>query len=149
MKRVYLAARYDRREEMVEYARIINQIDNYVVAAKWLSGAHQVAPNGLCLGDDGVALVECKDIGIASEENAALREKFALDDWNDVIMCDIMMNFTEPPDSTSTRGGRHVEFGMALVLNKRPIVVGYKENIFHWLPQIEFYPTWQEAIKAL
>jgi hypothetical protein len=28
----------------------------------------------------------------------------------------------------------------------RVIVVGYRENIFHWLPQVEFCATWQEAL---
>ena len=31
----------------------------------------------------------------------------------------------------------------------RVIVVGYRENIFHWLPFVEFHLTWEEALRAL
>ena len=52
------------------------------------------------------------------------------------------------------RGGRHVEFGMALarrLLSGAPrlIVVGYRENVFHYAPEVEFYETWNEAFCAL
>ena len=57
--------------------------------------------------------------------------------------------FTEPPQSVYARGGRHVEFGVAVSSGKRLIVIGYRENVFHWLPQIEFYERWEDFIRKL
>jgi hypothetical protein len=61
-----------------------------------------------------------------------------------------VVSFTEQPRALNgNRGGRHVEFGLAVALNKRLIVVGYRENLFHWLPQVEFVSSWQEAKQAI
>jgi len=56
---------------------------------------------------------------------------------------------SEAPRSSSSRGGRHVEHGMALALGKRVMVVGHRENVFHCLPEVEFFPAWQDARAAL
>lgn len=72
-----------------------------------------------------------------------------MDDWEDVNAAKIVISFTEPPRSTANRGGRHVEFGIALANKARVIVVGHRENIFHWLPIVEFFKTWPEAVKVL
>jgi hypothetical protein len=48
------------------------------------------------------------------------------------------------------RAGRHVEFGYALAREKRMIVVGdVKENIFHYLPQVKHFATFEEALAYL
>ena len=75
--------------------------------------------------------------------------EYLQDDWEDVSTADVVISFTEPPRSTANRGGRHVEFGIALARNARVIVVGYRENIFHWLPQVEFVKTWDNAVLAM
>lgn len=145
MKRiVYLAARYSRREELCGYRDQLSTL-GLLVQARWLDGGHQISESGAPIGEAGEALVE-GDTGGSSAEAAALRAKFAADDWEDVTSADIVISFTEPPRSKATRGGRHVEFGVALARGVRVIVVGYRENIFHWLPQVEFCTTWQEAL---
>lgn len=60
-----------------------------------------------------------------------------------------MISFTEPPRSGASRGGRHVEYGIALARGVRVIVVGFRENIFHWLPQVEFHQDFSTVILAL
>jgi hypothetical protein len=47
------------------------------------------------------------------------------------------------------KGGRHVEYGLALGLGKRLIICGPRENIFHTLPQVEHYPDWWHLALAL
>jgi len=53
-----------------------------------------------------------------------------------------VITFTETPRSSNSRGGRHVEFGIALGMRKRAVVIGPRENVFHCLPfpYIEWYP---------
>jgi len=138
--RVYLAARYSRRLELCGYRDELSKM-GYLVDARWLNGKHQLDDVGKPIGDDGEALVEGGDASGA----AKLRARFALDDYEDVAAAEIVINFTEKPRSAANRGGRHVEFGIALVTKARLIVVGPRENVFHWLPQVAQFDTWEEA----
>ncbi len=129
--RVYLAARYGRYPEMQGYAQSLKTA-GYTITSRWITGAHAL------LDGDGEAC-------------PAMATQWAREDWNDLSTAHICIAFTEPPIETPgrARGGRHVEYGAALAMGKRVIVVGYRENIFHWLPVVEYYATWGEAFEAL
>ena len=149
--KIYLAARYSRREELAAYRTELEEL-GHTVQARWLNGEHQLANDGTPIGENGVALVEGTlrsgeqlSEHEQTERAAALRTKFALDDWEDVNAAELVISFTEPPRSKANRGGRHVEYGIALANKARVIVVGHRENIFHWLPVVEFCATWAEA----
>jgi hypothetical protein len=122
--KIYLAARYSRREELCLYAKNLRQM-GFTITSRWLNGNHQIS-----------------DDGLSAEAKAEERTRFALEDYEDLMAADICINFTETPRGTNSRGGRHVEFGAALAAGKRVIVVGHRENVFHCLPQVEFYATW-------
>lgn len=142
MKTVYLAGRYSRREELCGYRQEL-QAKGYRVQARWLDGNHQLSDAGIPMADNGERLAE------ASQRAAELRLKFAQEDKEDVFGADIVINFTEPPRAKPSRGGRHVEFGIALASGAMVIVVGYRENIFHWLDRVRFFPCWEEALRTL
>ena len=76
------------------------------------------------------------------------RLRFATEDVIDIIKCDWMISLMEVPRSNS-RGGRHVEFGMALGLGKRLTIIGPRETVFHHLPRVEHFDTTEEFIKSL
>lgn len=128
--RIYLAARYSRYKEMQAYAVDLERA-GYTVTSRWIQGAHRVEDGELS--------------GEAAEEK---RIQFAQEDFDDLLNADCCISFTEPPRSSNSRGGRHVEFGIALAMNKLVIVVGTRENVFHCLPQVRFYSTWVEALAA-
>jgi hypothetical protein len=117
------------------------------VQSRWLNGEHQLSDNGTAIGENGVALVEDGDTS-TDVKCAALRSKFAMDDWEDVNAANLVIAFTEPPRSKANRGGRHVEYGIALANKSRVVVIGYRENIFHWLPQAEFFQSWDQFLTA-
>ena len=149
--RIYLAARYSRREELCAYRSQLLAL-GHTVQARWLNGEHQLSNDGTPIGENGAALVEGTlrsgehlSQHEQSERAAALRAKFARDDWEDVTGAELVINFTEPPRSKANRGGRHVEYGIALARGIPVIVVGYRENIFHWLPAVRFAATWEDA----
>jgi hypothetical protein len=137
--KVYLAARYSRRLELcvcrAEFARM-----GIEVTSRWLDGNHQLDDNGVPIGEHGEALVEDGH----GAEAAELRAKFALDDYQDVLAADVLIAFTEPPRSDKGRGGRHVEFGIALGAGRQIVVIGPRENIFTWLPTVDHFDTWGE-----
>lgn len=129
--KIYLASRYSRREELnrrwhwLEYA-------GFEVTSRWLLGDHQVS-----------------DSGLSEEAAPEERERFAQEDWDDLAAADICISFTEEPRSGHSRGGRRVEFGAALAMGKRCIVIGPRENVFHCLPSVEVYPLWDLALTRL
>lgn len=128
-KRIYLAARYSRREELCRYRRELEN-EGHTVTSRWLNGNHQVADMG-------------------AEGSPEERERFALEDWNDLQSAEVVISFTEPSRTGPTRGGRHVEFGAAVAWGMRCVVVGHRENVFHCLPDVEFYETWEQALLAM
>lgn len=130
-QRIYLAARYSRWHELTDYAQQLRAY-GYVITSRWLEGRSSLSSEGL-----------------SEEAPLEQRASFALQDWEDLMSADVCVSFTESPRSSNTRGGRHVEMGAALAAQKRVIVVGHRENVFHCLPQVEFYRTWQECFQAL
>jgi nucleoside 2-deoxyribosyltransferase len=134
--RVYLAARYSRREELAGYRERL-QAAGHEVTSRWLNGDHQVSDAGLNLGDDPEA----------DQFTKAERERFALEDMADVIAADMLIAFTEPPRSTASRGGRHVEFGFALAQGMLIAVVGPRENVFHCLPGVMQFDTFDAFLQ--
>ncbi len=129
--KIYLASRYSRNEEMRAVAAdLIAQ--GHEVTSRWIQGDHQI-----------------DDAGLSAQAAEAERIRFAQEDWADLLAADCCLSFTEVPRTEKTRGGRHVEFGAALALGKDCIVVGHRENVFHCLPQVDFYATWAEALSTL
>ncbi len=119
--RIYLASRYDRRFEMLGVTGILMRA-GHDVTSRWIEGR-----------GDGP-------------------EAEAREDVADLLRAECLVSFTEQPAAGvpwSARGSRHVAFGVALVTGKRLCVVGPRENIFHFLPRVEVYPTLDNLVPAL
>jgi len=129
--RIYLAARYSRRDELCRCRDALAML-GHVVTSRWLNGDHQV-----------------DDQGLSREAQAEERERFAREDLEDLSGADLCISFTEPPRSTSSRGGRHVEFGFALGHGIECWVVGPRENVFHCLPQVSVLPSFEAVLEVL
>lgn len=144
---IYLAARYSRREELCGYREQIRNI-GHTVDAVWLNGQHQISDQGTPIGENGEALVEDDDESTVLR-SAELRRHFAQEDFRDVMMCDMLIAFTEQPRSGNSRGGRHVELGIALGMMKPVWIVGPRENIFCWLEDVRQFDTWEQCLEFL
>ncbi len=121
----YLAPRFSQREEMQGYKADL-EARGHRVYGRWI--------------DDPYPATE--DFILRHAEIAA---PLALEDLWEIAQAATFIAFTEPPGA-SGRGGRHVELGYALARDKRVIVVGPHENIFHHLPGIRAYATWAEFL---
>ena len=128
--RAYIAARYDRREEVYAYSHELEALGIEIVST-WIDGHHEVRPD-----------VE-RD---ATEEEI---RSWAEEDLRDLRRADTLIFFSEPPGNGSKRGGRHVEMGFALAKGHRILVVGDPENVFHRLFEVRHYPTFDELMKRL
>jgi hypothetical protein len=124
---IYLAARYSRHNEMKVNAIALEGY-GHTVTSRWIQGQHQL---------DG-----------ERHDEAAT---FAIEDMEDLTKSDCVVSFTETGESSKrpSKGGRHVEFGAGLALNKRMIVIGPRENVFHYLPNIEIYESLEEFLDVL
>lgn len=118
--RIYLCSRYSRRDEMRAVREQLQQ-RGHEVTSRWLDTDW-----------------ERKDDSGSSAAPPEWREKYAAIDAVDVLSADCLVAFTEEPRSAvGSRGGRHVEFGIALAMNKRLIIVGPRENLFHYDAKVE------------
>jgi hypothetical protein len=129
--KIYLAARYSRREELLRYAHELEEFTNATVTSRWLQGEPDTDVNG----DN-------------SSHTIRHNMRFALKDFDDIAAADTFIAFTEEPNCGSTRGGRHVELGIALTLRKRILIVGPRENIFCCLAEVRAFDTWRDCLRA-
>ena len=129
-KRVYIAARYDRFPEM---RNVQTRLRNAGISCHctWLNGQHAWEPTA------------------NKDEVPAEAVEFAHEDLRDLHAADTLIAFTDRPEKPKSRGGRHVEFGIALAMQKRIIVVGPRENIFYCLPQVEQFSHFDGVIHHL
>lgn len=133
--KVYLASRYSRIDELNEYKAKLEEMGE-IVTSRWLNGEHQLHGGEQARLVEHVPLDEVPDIGAL----------FAQDDVEDVTAADVVISFSEKPGSEHSRGGRHVEFGLALALGKRLVLIGPRENVFHCLPCISVFSSFTEFL---
>jgi hypothetical protein len=148
--KAYLASAYSRRLEMCSYAEQL-QSRGHQVTSEWIRGGHEATNEDLARDPD-------------------LPLRFAQDDLKDLLRADTVICFTqEPGASPRNRGGRHVEFGIALGWNeamlanapisypedrKRIVVIGPVENVFYALPEagqlvVERFGDWQSFVATV
>jgi hypothetical protein len=139
--RVYLSARFRRQEEMRRYAGQLRAEAIEVVSA-W----HDIdSPSS-----DGFS-------GLDDQRRAWL----AMLDLQQLSGTNVLAVFanSEPVVSTAEdrsvvttydfRGRHNVEFGTALALGKRLLLVGSPENSFYCLPDVEHFPAWPDALARI
>lgn len=126
--RVYLAAKYPRRDEMREVAVRLKEA-GFQVTSRWLE---ETAPldGGL---HDGTPLSHMKT---------------ALQDIADIDHADMLLFFAEDSYVGIPRGGRHFECGFAYGRGKRIAIIGEPENNFHYLPRIIHYKDVDSFLEA-
>src|SRR5215468_1718477 len=104
MTAIYLAARFRRRKELCGYADELRAL-GHSITSRWLTGAH-------------------RDLAVA---NLA---RYGEEDAEDIRAADCLIAFTEPATSAiASKGGAHVELGLALGLGKAIIVIGHRQNV--------------------
>lgn len=123
----YLAGKYSSHPEMRERV-VVLKFYGHSVTSRWITGDHEH--------------LEGRD---KDPENA----RFAREDIEDIMDCNAVIWFSEPQNNG--RGGRHVEFGYALAIQRPIYVIGRKENVFHHytLSPIKHFETWDEFLDWL
>ena len=131
MSAIYIAARFSRRPECNALAHKLQAL-GHTITSRWVRpGDDQVIPTGT-----------------SAQAADAERRRFAMEDVEDVLACNWMISLMEEPRS-NTRGGRHIEFGMALGLGKRLTIIGPRETVFHHLDAVEHFDSVEAFLESL
>lgn len=120
--KAYLATKYDRYAEMQGVRDFLVAL-GHTVTSTWHDQHEQ---------EESAPLDQ-----LNSEPDRVA--KYARLDIDDLRAADTVISFT----GQQSTGGRHVELGLAIAMDKRLIVVGPREHVFHALPQVEHYRTWR------
>lgn len=129
---VYLASRYSRWDEMRGVRDVLTALCGVEVTSRWIDHHGGALPTSIPAD--------------ALNADPGSCTQYAVADWDDLAKSDTVISFT---CGSGGKGGRHVEFGIALALGKRCIVVGPREHVFHTMPQVEWYPDWPRLVMAL
>lgn len=133
--KVYLASRYSRHDEMRGVRDVLGSLAGIKVTSRWIDCHTDV------VGDFKESFT-VEFLAEHPEKCAPLGQH----DLDDIRAADTVISFTS---SDGGKGGRHVEFGYALALGKRCIVIGPREHVFHTLTEVEWYPNWARFVMAV
>lgn len=125
--KVYLTAMWDRQSNMRDVREKL-QADGIVVTSRWLDE---------------------KPSGPMESHPVEVVAAGAQMDLDDIDGADAVIVFSEDRLIGYTTGGRHVELGYAIAKGKPIIVVGPRENVFFYLPQIRFADSVAEAVEII
>lgn len=113
--KIYIACPYPERP----YALVVRRFclsQGWECCARWLDPSHDNLP---------------------AFQTIDLQRVDALEDISDVAQCDVFIALNPDGYANTGSGGRHVELGIAITLDKRIILIGDHSNIFHRLPSVK------------
>lgn len=113
--KIYTAALFSEQARMRRINDELIQI-GHNPTARWI--------NATATDDQAAAAVEC---------------------FEDVMEADAVIKFSLPRGTYYKGGGRQTEWGLAITLNKRLILVGDREQVFDHFPGIDQFDTWEQA----
>lgn len=96
--------------------------------------------------------LEWQDIEVTSrwlKGGDALTDEWARNDLDDVARADVLLALNPIGYSNMGTGGRHVELGYAIALNKAIVLVGERTNIFHYLSNIKVLDGAEDLVKQI
>lgn len=126
---VYLASRHEDREDIIRVRKSL--VKNGInVTSRWLL-------------EGGVL----KTNVVENEREGSLH--VLTNDLEDINIADAVVVFSPKKAFGNGTGGRHVEFGYSLGIGKRLVLVGFRENVFHWHPDVICVRTKKEMFKTL
>lgn len=113
----YLAANYTGKDRMETISEKLKGL-GHSTTSRWTTGMHDGCPNL-----------------VAAEE-----------DLRDIRNADALVFFSETMNGSRGRGGKHVEYGYALALEKIVVLVGERINVFHYLGNVLRFATEEQFI---
>jgi len=128
--KIYLSANFSRKAEILALVPDLEQLGHQVTST-WLTRA-------------GSDLLSYEALEL-DPDLRPIASNIAREDEIDVRRAQILVLFTEP--ARQSRGGKHVEMGIAIGTGKPVHVIGsWRENIFHYQRNVMWHDTWTEFL---
>jgi hypothetical protein len=135
MSNYYFAGRFSRNKELARYRDELEEvIPEAYVTSRW---------------------IDCHPDIVGGQKTSATPEqladdpdefwKFGKHDIEDLDCSETIVSFTDTIGGG--KGGRHFEHGYAIATEKRIVLIGPRENIFHCHPYTEVFPTWKTFLE--
>ena len=118
--RIYIAASLTMREHAIAAGERIRRETDHTVECRWFNES---------LGSEDSGFLA----GRASDNLADIRDADMIVRFSDA---EVVSGLAGSIDRRLATGGRHFECGYAYALGKAVVVVGGRQNIFDWLPDI-------------
>jgi nucleoside 2-deoxyribosyltransferase len=116
---IYLSAKLERATEMMDVICDLEKLGHFV-ASTWIYR---------------------EKLSFSTEDI----KQNVLEDLRDIEICDMIIIFSN--NGKPSRGGRHVELGYSLALKKRIVLIGERENGFHYINEkIEHYNKYNDFL---
>jgi nucleoside 2-deoxyribosyltransferase len=131
MRDIYIASRFGRREEALSLAEELKKLGHNIISTWFLPGQAMQVNNP------------------TFEEELTWNLEIANRDWNEIFLSDTFITLTEDMDNLpegAARGGRHAEFGMAVALHKTIYLIGQREHVFHYLPEVSVFGSTEDFL---
>ncbi|HSJ76636.1 MAG TPA: hypothetical protein VK899_10760 [Gemmatimonadales bacterium] len=131
----YFASRYSDHPRMRDYrAQLLAAQPGSEVTSRWID---------IGRGE----LVHSYTQQTLREDTAQIWALAGQSDVDDLYAADVVVSFGH--QDGGGKGGRHVEFGMAMAWGKRLVLIGTREHLFHTAPQVEHYDTFDDFMRGL
>lgn len=118
MDKIYIAASYPRKAEALDVAAKMKAM-GYCVVSSWLY----------------------ENEGYHGEDIDVRMRASARRDLQEIQECDMLVSLV---GDDQTHGGRHSELGVALALGKIVIIIGAREQVFHWHSAVTVFNNVEE-----
>lgn len=120
MTSIYLASAFLRRSEIARDATLLRR-DGLTIVSTWHDAPHDITPE--------------------AELTYQQRARLAQRDRDDLEQAAVLVLYGDPPGEYAGNGGKHVEFGYALALDLHIVIIGHRESIYAYLPNVVFCET--------
>lgn len=139
MSKVYIAAPYGLRHDLLENARRLSSL-GHEITSRWL--------NEPSSNDYFVQYLHARRDGLIPPDptSDSKLSTIALHDYQDLQRADVFLRFGPTAEHQSVGQGRFVETGMAFALGLEVVLVGPRESIFDYLPLVQVYETFEAAV---
>ncbi len=125
---IYLAAPFGQKLEMREKRDFLVSI-GHTVNSRWV--------------DEDIFSSDTAPSNTGEAPSPEYLRTFAEIDYEDAASCNTFIVFP------GLGAGHHTEMGIALRQGSRIIVIGKKNNIFHYLPHVEHFASWEDFLSEL
>lgn len=128
--KIYIASRWDDRDDALMIKKFIEE-RGLICTSTWLTPHDEQSMDAL------------KKAVIEKPRQRAIK------DFEDIDASDVYLVYSPTKSHRNGTGGKHVEMGYAMAKGKTCVLVGVRENIFHYHPAVRVVDGVEAFLKLM